>query len=189
MFWRMPSGHAEHVVDRLHPERVAPGEIVVDGDEVHPRPPSELSTTAVVAVSVLPSPVFISAIAAVVEDHAADQLHVEVAHSHRPLAGLAHEREAFGQQIVEALTALRALPEGVGAGAQLLVIVMLELGLERVDQTDTLLVAFELLCLAQAKRSVQEGHGSRVARAGLRRAPAGGCSARPRRASVTRRRR
>ena len=45
--------------------------------------------------------------AAVVQDHAADQLHIEMAHPHRALAGLAHEPEALIQQLVERL-AVRA---------------------------------------------------------------------------------
>ena len=39
--------------------------------------------------------------AAVVQRHRADQLHVEVAHPHRALACLAHDRKALWQQIVE----------------------------------------------------------------------------------------
>ena len=44
---------------------------------------------------------------AVVEHHAADQLHVEVAHAVDPLAGLADDRKGFGQQRVEALATPR----------------------------------------------------------------------------------
>ena len=45
---------------------------------------------------------------AVVQHHAADQLDVEVAHAHRARAGLAGEREALGQQVVEGLAVLAA---------------------------------------------------------------------------------
>ena len=90
------------------------------------------------------------------EHHAADQLHVEVAHAHRALAGLAHQREALVEQIVEALAAARALAQLVGGLAQLSVGVVLELRLVAVDPRDALLVGLELLRLAHAKRAVQE---------------------------------
>jgi hypothetical protein len=40
---------------------------------------------------------------AVVQGHAADQLHVEVAHLEDALAGLAHRGKGFGQQVVQGL--------------------------------------------------------------------------------------
>jgi hypothetical protein len=49
----------------------------------------------------LPSPVFISEIFALVQHHAADQLHVEVAHLHRAPARLAHHRKGLGQNLVQ----------------------------------------------------------------------------------------
>ena len=87
---------------------------------------------------------------AAVQDHAADQLDVEVAHAHRAPAGLAHEREALGQQVVERLGALaaRALAQLVDALAQLLVGLELELGLERVDRARRAARRPELLALA-----------------------------------------
>ena len=42
---------------------------------------------------------------AVVQHHAADQLHVEMAHAERALARFAHHREGFRQQLVERLAA------------------------------------------------------------------------------------
>ena len=92
------------------------------------------------------------------ENHPADQLHVEVAHAHRALSGLAHEREAFEQQIVEGLAVASALAQLVGGLAQLSVGRVLELRLVGVDPPDALFVGLELLGLAHAKRAVQEGH-------------------------------
>ena len=53
------------------------------------------------ATSVLPSPVFISAILPLVQDHAADQLHIEVAHVEDAAAGFADDGEGFDQEVVE----------------------------------------------------------------------------------------
>ena len=51
-----------------------------------------------------------------VEHHAADQLDVEVALAERPPAGLAHQRERLGQQVVERLAVAGPLAELVGLG-------------------------------------------------------------------------
>jgi hypothetical protein len=96
---------------------------------------------------------------AVVQHHAADQLDVEVAHPHRALAGLAHEREALVQQVVEALAVAARARAARRRLAQLGVGVVLHLGLEGVDPADPLLVGLELLRFAHAKRAVQKRHG------------------------------
>ena len=55
------------------------------------------------ATSVLPSPVFISAILPWCSTMRADQLHVEVAHLHGAPARLAHHRKRLGQKLLERL--------------------------------------------------------------------------------------
>ena len=70
---------------------------------------------------------------AVVEDHAADQLDVEVAHLQHPLAGLAHGGERLGQERVERLALGVAAAELLGLGTQLGVAQLLVRGLEGVD--------------------------------------------------------
>ena len=77
--------------------------------------------------------------AALVQRHRPDQLHVEVAHPHRALAGLAHDRKALGEQRIEILPIDGALAQRVHPLAQLRVAVVFELGLERADQSDALL--------------------------------------------------
>ncbi len=53
------------------------------------------------ATSVFPSPVRIFSVFAAVEDNAADQLHVEMAHVQEAAAGFADHGESFNQQVVE----------------------------------------------------------------------------------------
>ena len=60
--------------------------------------------------------------AALVQHHAADQLHVEMALAQRALGGLAHHGERLDQQVVQGLAGGQALPELVGLGAQRLVV-------------------------------------------------------------------
>ena len=88
--------------------------------------------------------------AAVVEDHAADQLDVEVTHVERAPAGLTAERERLVQQVVERLPVARPLAQRVGLFAQLVVLEQLHLRLDRVDPGHAPLVLLELAGLAHA---------------------------------------
>ena len=99
--------------------------------------------------------------------HRADQLHVEVAHAHLALAGLAHDREALRQQRVQRLAVAGALAQSVHPLAQLGLGVVFELGLEGVDQRDALLVLLVLLRLADVQRAIEQGgHWPRIAPGG-----------------------
>ena len=110
-----PTRDAQQVVDRLHPQRVAAGQVVVDRDEV------DALALDGVAVGVARRERVEArrqrggerlALAglhlgdrAVVQHHAADQLDVEVALAERALGGLAREREGLEQEVVERLAA------------------------------------------------------------------------------------
>ena len=68
---------------------------------------------------------------ALVQHHAADQLHVEMALAQRALGGLAHGGEGFGQEVVEGLAVGQPFLERGGQGAQILVVrFLLELGFQ-----------------------------------------------------------
>ena len=73
------------------------------------------------ATSVLPSPVFISAILPWWSTAPPIELHVEVPHVQHAAAGLADDGERFGQQVVERLAAGEPLLEFGRLAAQLLV--------------------------------------------------------------------
>jgi hypothetical protein len=95
---------------------------------------------------------------AVVQHHAADQLHVEVAHSHRALADLTRERERLGQEIVQVLAGLGALAQLGELLLELVVVGFLELGLPTVDPLDALGVGLELLRFAHSEGALEDGH-------------------------------
>ena len=96
---------------------------------------------------------------AVVQHHAADELHVEVPHAERAHAAFADDRERLGQKVVERLTVLETLSELDGLAREFLVRERLHRGLEVVDQTDGRFVALELLALADREDFRQEvGH-------------------------------
>ena len=55
------------------------------------------------------------------ENDAADQLDIEMAHAEGPLGSLPHDGKGLGQEIVKRLFAFKALSELVGLGPQVLV--------------------------------------------------------------------
>ena len=97
----------EEAVDPPHPVRVALREVVVDRDEVDARAGERIEIDRQRRDERLALAGAHFGDLAVVQRHAADQLHVEVAHLQHALAGLAHDGERLGQQRVERL-ALRA---------------------------------------------------------------------------------
>ncbi len=74
-----------------------------------------------VATSVLPSPVTISAMLPLVQDHAADHLHVVVPHAEEAAAAFAADGKGLDQHVVERFARLEPLAELGGLLAQLLV--------------------------------------------------------------------
>ena len=151
-------GQAEAFVDRPHPVRVAAGQVVVDGDDVHALGRQRVEDDGERAGEGLALAGAHLGDLAVVQHHAADQLHVEVAHRHRAAADLAREREGLRQQLVEVLARVRALAQLGELLAQLLVRGLLELRLPGVDPLDALGVGLELLGFAQPEGALEDGH-------------------------------
>ena len=71
---------------------------------------------------------------ALVEHHAADELHVEVAHPDGPARGLAADGKRLGQELVDRLAVGDALPELVRLRSEPGVVERLHRGLECVDR-------------------------------------------------------
>ena len=109
------------------------------------------------------------------QDHAADQLHVEMALAERALGRLAHGGEGRHQDVVERLAVGELLPELVGARAQRVVGELLELRLERVDRVDPRLVLGTRRSLDGAEKLAGDGAdhcGQILTLGGPRRRPA-----------------
>ena len=86
-----------------HPRRVAAGEIIIDGDDVHALAGNgiQIGGQGRHQRFALAGPHFRNF--AEMQHHAANQLHVEMAHPQHPLARLAHYRERFRQQVFQTL--------------------------------------------------------------------------------------
>ena len=109
---------------------------------------------------------------ALVQHHAAYQLHIEVAHAQHPLAGFAHHGKGLGQQFIEEGllagcdrrgTATRCgnlrqlLAKFAGEAAQLLVAEGSDLLLQQVDVGDQGLVALQLAGIGITQQQLEHG--------------------------------
>ena len=130
--------HAEESVDRPHPLRIAPGEVVVHRHDVHAASGERVQVGGkgggerlALARSHLRDIAF-------VERDSADELDVEVAHVEGAPPGLAHDRERLRQDCLNRLALFNPRPEGVGPGAKLGVGKGGQTGFQRIDALDGL---------------------------------------------------
>jgi hypothetical protein len=89
---------------------------------------------------------------AFVQGHAADQLNVEVAHTHDALAGFAGDRKGFWQQLVEGFPFGDAGLELICLGAQLIVRKGHHLLFEGIDELHRLEHAFDFTLVLASKK-------------------------------------
>ena len=96
-------GQAEEAVDLSHPVGVAPGEVVVDGDDVDALAGQRIEIDRQRRDQRLAFAGLHLGDIAFVQHHAADQLHVEMPLAERALGRLAHGGEGRNQDVVEGL--------------------------------------------------------------------------------------
>ncbi len=94
-------GEAEELVDLAHPLGVALGQVVVDRDHVHAVAGERVQVAGEGGDERLAFAGSHLGDLALVQHHAADQLHVEVAHLHGAPAGLADHGKGLRQQLVQ----------------------------------------------------------------------------------------
>src|SRR5659263_590468 len=104
-------GHPEKAVKLPHPVGVAPGEVVVHRHEVDAPPGQGVQDDREGGHERLPLAGPHLGDAALVEDHAAHQLDVEVAHVEDALPGLPDDSERFGEEVVQRFAVLNPLAE------------------------------------------------------------------------------
>jgi len=146
----------EELVDLSHPLGVALGEIVVDGNDMHTfagervqvdgQGGNERFAFARLHLSDL----------ALVQNHAADELHVEMPLSERALGGFADGGEGFGEDVFERLVPGKAVLEDLGHRLQLGVGLRLELVFQRVDFRNRRPHTLELAVIGRAKEPLCE---------------------------------
>ena len=94
-------GQAEELVDLAHPLGVAAGEVVVDGDDVDALAGERVEVDGERGDQGLAFAGLHLGDRALVQHHAADQLHVEMALAEGALGGLAHGGEGRDEKVVE----------------------------------------------------------------------------------------
>jgi hypothetical protein len=124
---------SERVVERPHPLRVALGEVVVDGHDVHALARQRVEVRGQRRHERLALARRHLGDDALVQHHAADQLHVEVTHPEGPARGFAADRKGLGQDVFDLGAVGDALAELVRLGAKRGVVEGVHGGLERVD--------------------------------------------------------
>ena len=128
-----PTDRPEEAVDLAHPLAVAAGEVVVDRHHVDALAGERVEVDRQGRHQGLALAGAHLGDGALVKDHAADELHVEVALAQGALGRLADGGEGRHQDIVQGLAGGELGLEVLRAGAELLVGQGLQLGLHRVD--------------------------------------------------------
>ncbi len=94
-------GQAEKAIELAHPLRVALGQVVVDRDDVDAAATERIQINRKSRDQRFSFAGLHFGDLALVQHHAADQLHIEVAHLEDAAAGLANHRESFHQNLVQ----------------------------------------------------------------------------------------
>ena len=156
-------GEAEEIVDLPHPFGVALGQIVVDGDHVHAARGQGVEIDRERGDQRLAFAGLHFGNLAFVQDHAADQLHVEMALAEGALGRFAHGGEGRHQDVVERGAVGDLLLEIVGARPQRLVGERFQLLLQRVDLGHPRLIAANPPFIGGAKQLAGNGADHRRA--------------------------
>ena len=88
------------------------------------------------------------------ENHAADELHIEMPHAERAFRRLSDRCKRFRQKLIEALAICEASTELGGFAAQRFFRERLEFGLKRVDPVDLDARRFELAVVLTAENAL-----------------------------------
>ena len=149
-------GEAEELIDLSHPLGVALGEIIVDGDDMHAQSGERVEIDRERGDQRLAFAGLHLGDLAVVQDHAADQLHVEMALTDGALGGFAHGGEGRHQNVVECLAVGQLLLEVAGAGAQGLIGERRDFRLERIDFSDARQIGADRPLIGGAEQFAEE---------------------------------
>ena len=95
--------------------------------------------------------------AALVQDHAAQDLDVEMALAEHPAGGLAHRGVGLGHEVVEGFPVGQALAELGGLGGQCRVVERLERGLQRIDAFDLFAQFLQLALVGRPEQAAGKG--------------------------------
>ena len=95
------NGKTKKIVNLAHPFCVASGEVIVDRDDMHALSLKGIEIDGKGGDQRLSFAGFHLGDFALVQNHAADQLHIEMTLAKRPLGRLTNRRKGFGQEVVQ----------------------------------------------------------------------------------------
>jgi len=148
--------HAEKFIDRPHPVRIAPGEVVIDGHDMHRRACQrvEIGGQGRDECLALAGPHLGNI--AFEQHHAADQLLIEMTQPEGTLRCFTHDGEGFGQDTRQFGAVGQPLLELRRLAAQLVVGQRLELRLHRQGPLDGLVVLSQQPLIAATEYFLQK---------------------------------
>ena len=149
-------GKAEEIVDLSHPGGVAPGEVVVDGDDVDTLAGQRVEIDRQGRDQRLAFAGLHLGDIAFVQHHAADQLHVEMALPERPFGRLADRGEGGNQQVIEGLAVGELGAELGGTPLQRVIRQRRDLRLQCIDGIDPGLIALDPAVIGGAEELAGE---------------------------------
>ena len=147
---------AQELVDLAHPFGVALGEIVVDRDHMHAASRQRIQIDRQGGDQGLAFAGLHLGDRALVQDHAADKLNIEMPLADRALAGLPHGGECLDQDVVERCAGGDLLLEILGARPQRVVGELLQVFLQRVDRGHARLIALDAPIVGGTKQFAGE---------------------------------
>ena len=150
------NGQAKKRVDLAHPRRIAAGEIIIDRDDVDALARKRIEIAGERGDQCLAFAGAHLGDAALVQDHAADQLNIKVPLPKRALGGLAYGGEGWREQIVEGFARGQFGAEPRCASAQVFIRKFRDLRLKGVDRGDFRDISLETAVVGGAKQPARE---------------------------------
>ena len=126
-------GHAQRLIDRRVPAGVSTGQVIVDGDQVGALAFQRVEVERQHGDQRFALTGFHLGDLSLVQDDAADELHVEGPQADGAAGGFANHGKGLDQHVLDALTLLQSLAELRRPGLQLIVAEFLHQRLELVD--------------------------------------------------------
>ena len=154
LFCRAATVRPKALVDRAHPGRVATGQVVVDGHQVHTAPGERIQVDRHGGDQRLALAGLHLGDGALVKRDRAHDLHVERTHARSAPGRLARYREGLGQQVIECLAFGKTGLELRGLGPQAFVGQRSDGVLQRRHAGHDLLQHLELLALAEVEEFI-----------------------------------
>ncbi len=116
-----PGGQAQKAVNLIHPFRIAPRQIIVDGDDMHAAPGQRVQVNRQGCHKGFPLTGFHFRDVALMQENPAHQLHIKRPQPKRAHSSFAGIGEGFGQQIIQGFPLGQTLFEFVGLGPDLFI--------------------------------------------------------------------